>query len=240
MSQPLIGITTYRSKNEYNLTINAVAEAYIQAIANAGGAPVLIPLGQSGDTLKSLVTSLDGVLFSGGGDIDPKLYSGQPHPRVYSVDPDRDRIEFELVQALIERRKPFLGICRGFQVINVALGGSLYEDIADQHPAALKHDYFPDWPRTHLAHGVQIKAGSRLAAILGSTEFQVNSLHHQGVRRVAAVLSATAFAADGLVEAVELPGHPFGLGVQWHPEWLQTCAPMRELFKAFIQAARAG
>jgi putative glutamine amidotransferase len=234
---PLIGITTYRSKNEYGLPINALAEAYIQSVANAGGLPVLVPLGQPEEALEALLSRLDGLLFSGGGDIQPDCYGGLPHPSIYSVDADRDRTELHLAQVLIQRGQPFLGICRGFQVLNVALGGSLYEDIADQHPAALKHDYFPHWPRTHLAHLVQIEPTSRLAAILGQSEAQVNSLHHQGVRQVAAALTPTALAPDGIVEAVELPGHPFGLAIQWHPEWLQAHAPMRDLFKAFIQAS---
>jgi putative glutamine amidotransferase len=162
----------------------------------------------------------------------------QPHPTAHDVDVVRDRLEIALAQRVVKEGKPFLGICRGFQVLNVALGGSLYEDILDQHAGALKHDYFPNYPRTYLAHGMQVAAGSRLASILGVTALETNSLHHQGVRQVGDGLITTAHAPDGIAEAVELPEHPFGLAVQWHPEWMQEHAPMRQLFQAFVAAAR--
>jgi len=237
MTQPLIGITTYRSHNEYSLPINAIAEAYIKAIANAGGIPVLIPLGLSEEKLDDLVQRLDGILFTGGGDIQPERYGGQAHQRIYGVDHDRDRTEWHLVQAVVAGEQPFLGICRGFQVLNAALGGSLYEDIGDQKADAIKHDYFPDYPRSFLSHSVQVQPESRLGSILGEADLRVNSLHHQGVRQVPAVLKPTAYAPDGLVEAVELPEHIFGIAVQWHPEWLQEHEPMRALFQAFVQLA---
>jgi putative glutamine amidotransferase len=122
-------------------------------------------------------------------------------------------------------------------VINVARGGSLYEDITDQHPGALKHDCYPDWPRDHLAHEVDIEPDSQLAQVLGRSHERVNSLHHQAIRQVSPELRTTAHAPDGIIEAVELPGHPFGLAVQWHPECLQAYAPMRLLFQAFVNAA---
>ena len=127
--------------------------------------------------------------------------------------------------------------CNFFVAINVGMGGSLYEDILDQRPGALRHQYFPDWPRNHLAHTVQVEEQSRLAQILETTNIQVNSLHHQGVKELAPGLKPTAFAPDGIVEAFELPGHPFGLAVQWHPEWLQEHLPMQALFRSFVQAA---
>jgi len=237
MPRPLIGITTARLLNKANIHVLSVAEAYVQAVLGAGGLPVLLPLGLDEPTISELLARLDGLLFTGGGDIAPERYGGQPHERVYDVDLDRDRIELSLVDWTARQGKPFLGICRGFQVVNVALGGSLYEDILDQHAGALKHDYFPGYPRDQLVHPVQLTPGSRLASILGQTEVQVNSLHHQGVRQVPGVLTTTALAPDGIPEAVELPGHPFGLAVQWHPEWLQAHAPMRALFRALVEAA---
>ncbi len=238
MTKPLIGLTTSRLAHKEGFSMLAVTEAYTEAIAEAGGAPVLIPLGLDDETLQAILPRLDGILFTGGGDIHPDAYGGTSHPKVYGVDQDRDRIELELVQDLSQNETPFLGICRGFQVIVVALGGSLYEDILDQHPGARKHDYFPDWPRDHLAHTVQIDQDSQLAKILGSTQVEVNSLHHQGARKVPPVLRETAHAPDGTVEAVELTGHVFGMAVQWHPEWLRMHAPMRSLFQAFVEAAR--
>ena len=237
MARPLIGITTSRVLNNANIQVMSTAEAYVQAVYRAGGLPVLIPLGITDADLKALLARLDGLLFTGGGDIAPGRYGGQPHPRVYDIDPDRDRVEINLVQMAVDDGMPFLGICRGFQVLNVAMGGTMYEDILDQHPGALKHDYFPGYPREMLVHPVRVAPGSRLAEILEQTEVEVNSLHHQGVRQVPEALRTTAFAPDGIPEAVELPGHPFGLAVQWHPEWLQAHAPMRRLFEVFVGAA---
>ena len=238
MTSPLIGITTSRVLNKSNIHVMSTPEAYVQAVSRAGGLPVLIPLGIADADLKALMVRLNGLLFTGGGDVSPERYGGQPHPRVYDVDPDRDRVEINLTTMAAESGMPFLGICRGFQVISVAMGGTLYEDILDQHPGALKHDYFPGYPREQLAHAVKIMPGSRLAEILGQTEVEVNSLHHQGVRQVPGALRLTALAPDGIPEAVELPGHPFGLAVQWHPEWLQAYAPMRRLFEVFVGEAK--
>ncbi len=238
MNQPLIGVTTYRSNSSSSSIATICApESYLKAVRAAGGTPLLIPVNLSNAELDELLPRLDGVLFPGGGDIDPALFAGRPHAEVYGIDPDRDRIELHLTRRAAEGQKPFFGICRGIQVINVAMGGSLYTHIADQHPDALRHDWYPDVPREYLAHPVQVAADSQLAEVLGQTAVETNSLHHQGVDRVAPGLKAVAWAPDGLVEAVELPGHPFGLGVQWHPENLQAYAEMRALFQKFILAA---
>ena len=238
MTSPLIGITTSHVLNNSKIHVMSTPEAYVQAVYHAGGLPLLIPLGIADADLKALLVRLNGLLFTGGGDVAPERYGGQPHPRVYDVDPDRDRVEINLTKMAAENGMPFLGICRGFQVISVAMGGTLYEDILDQHPGALKHDYFPGYPRDQLAHAVKIMPGSRLAEIIGQTEVEVNSLHHQGVRQVPGDLRLTALAPDGIPEAVELPRHPFGLAVQWHPEWLQAYAPMRRLFEVFVGEAK--
>ena len=238
MIRPLIGITTARVLNNAHIHVMSVAEAYVQAVYQAGGLPLLIPLGISDADLAPLLVKLHGLLLTGGGDIDPARYGGQPHPKVYDIDHDRDRLELNLVVKASQAGMPFLGICRGFQVVNVAFGGTLYEDILDQHPGALKHDYFPGYPRDQLVHPVQVTQGSHLAEILAQTQVEVNSLHHQGVRQVPPDLRTTALAPDGIPEAVELRGHPFGLAVQWHPEWLQVHAPMRRLFQAFVEAAK--
>ena len=214
-----------------------VTEAYVQAVLMAGANPVLVPLGLPDDRLQGLLARLDGILFSGGGDIHPQRYGAQPHPLVNTVDEDRDRVEIALVRQAVESEKPFLGICRGLQVVNVALGGSLYEDLLEQHPNSLKHDHFPDEARDFLAHSVSIDKGSQLSDILGAAEMDVNSLHHQGIRLLAPPLRAAAHAPDGVIEAVEALVHPFGLAVQWHPEWLQAHLAMRALFERFVRAA---
>ena len=238
MSLPLIGITASRKEGEAGQTHwYATPFSYIQAVQRAGGIPVLIPPVFSREQIPTLLERLDGVLITGGGDLDPALYQGEEHPRVYGIEPERDSMEIHLVRMALEASMPLLGICRGVQVMNVALGGTLYTDLADQMPGALKHDYFPGYPRNTLAHAVQVHPQSLLARVLGGTQFEVNSLHHQGIRSVAPSLRVTAHAPDGLVEGVEVDGHPFAVGVQWHPEWLQEYAPQQALFSAFVQSA---
>lgn len=240
MAIPLIGVTSsYHPTQDGKTAANVVGEAYLQAVLNAGGAPVILPAELPEEEFSGLFSRLDGFLFTGGSDVDPARFGGVPHPRVYGIDPERDGTEIALVRLAAETGRPFLGICRGIQVINVALGGSLYTDVADQLAGARKHDHYPDSPRDFLAHRVSVTPDSRLAAILDGVDVAVNSMHHQGAERIAPGLTATAYAPDGLVEAVELPGHPFGLGVQWHPECLQAYPPQRSLFTALVKAALA-
>lgn len=240
MSLPLIGITAGRKSDANGHATLSVMEAYVQAVAQAGAIPMIIPLGLADDVLRDMTPRLDGVLFTGGGDVAPLHFNGLHHPAVNGVDADRDRVEINLLQAAVANHLPFLGICRGIQLINVALGGTLFTHIADQLPGAIKHDYYPDIPRDHLAHPVQVDSNSRLGEILGGVSFEVNSLHHQGIETPAPGLRVSAHAPDGLIEAIELPKHPFGLAVQWHPEWLQAHAPMRRLFSAFVRACQDG
>jgi putative glutamine amidotransferase len=235
--KPLIGITTNRVSTGGTIPLLGASESYLKAVEAAGGLPVLIPLVLSDAELDELLPRLDGVLFPGGGDIDPVLFNGRPHERVYGIDEDRDRVEIHLTRRAVEMDKPFFGICRGIQVINVALGGTLYTDIADQHANSLRHDWYPDIPRETLAHAVKVQPQSRLAGILQGAQVETNSLHHQAVDQPAPSLTTVAWAPDGVIEAVELPGHRFGLGVQWHPENLQAHPAMRQLFQSFIQAA---
>lgn len=240
MSKPLIGITTFHTDSERGYIYVSITEAYVKAVARAGALPVLIPVGLGDDDLTQIAHSLDGILFTGGGDIDPARYAGDPHPTVHEIDPERDQMEIHLVREAVDRQTPFLGICRGLQIVNVALGGSLYTHIQDQHPNALKHDFFPGRPRDFHAHPVKVDEGTTLASILGQPIVQVNSLHHQGVKTLAPSLTLTATAPDGIAEAVEIPSHPFGLAVQWHPEWLPNQPEMRALFEAFVHAAGNG
>ena len=236
MSFPLVGITASRTYNKKGAPMMMLMESYTRAVAEAGAVPLIIPLGISSESLQTIVDRLDGILFSGGGDVRPQVYGSQDHPKVDRIDDDRDRLELDLFHLLNDTGKPFLGICRGIQLINVALGGTIYEDILDQHPGALKHDHSYK-ARNHLAHPVSISEDSRLRRILGASQVGVNSLHHQGLRQLAPGTKATAWSPDGLVEAIEVPGYSFGLAVQWHPEWLQEHQPMRDLFRTFVQAA---
>jgi putative glutamine amidotransferase len=227
-----------RRKNQVGMNLSSTAEAYVEALVQAGVCPVLIPNQLPEGALDTLLPRLDGVVFTGGGDIKTSYYQEVEHPKVYGVEPDRDRVELELLEKAVNNGMPFLGICRGLQLINVGLGGTLYADIADQVPGADKHDYYPDWEHDYLAHPVEVGLGTRLADIIGDGKVDVNSLHHQSVDKVAADLVVTAKAPDGVVEAVELPDHPFGLAVQWHPEWLTAYGRMRALFAAFADAVR--
>ncbi len=234
MSKPLIGLTTTRMPGPYGLRVHASSPTYVDAIAKAGGLPVLIPPDLAEDDLDKLLARLDGVLFTGGYDVDPVLYGGQPHPSIEGVDAHRDRLEIHLVRAMLRTGQPFFGICRGIQVVNVALGGNLYEHLPDQLPGNM-HAENHDKPRDYLAHSVSIEPGSRLSQLIPNPRAMVNSLHHQGVRQVAAELTVSATAPDGLVEACEVAGHPFALAVQWHPEELLEHAHMRNLFLALIR-----
>lgn len=239
MAPPLIGITTNVTGKEgaSGAEQAVVNEAYIRAVVSAGGLPVLIPAALPVERLNDLLPRLQGVVLSGGGDVDPRHFNGTQHPRVYDVIPERDDLEIGLAKLAARDGVPFLGICRGAQVINVALGGTLYTHISDQLPDALDHEQQEGRAYSYLAHAVDVLPGSRLAAILGAERAEVNSLHHQGIEIAAPGLEVSALAPDGLAEAVELRGHPFGLAVQWHPEWLQDQEPMRALFRAFVAAA---
>jgi len=237
MPQPVIGITTTRTQHKNEYPNAAQSEKYIEAVLLAGGLPVLIPNLLPPSDLEALRARLDGILLTGGSDVDPALFNGAPHPEIYGIYPQRDATEIALVQRAAQTGQPFMGICRGIQVVNVALGGTLYTHIADQLQGALRHDWYPDIPRDYLAHPVTVQPGSLLERITASSELKTNSLHHQGLRQIAPTLRPIAWAPDGLVEAVELPGHPFALGVQWHPEWLVQYPPMLELFKALVSAA---
>jgi putative glutamine amidotransferase len=240
MVAPVIGLTTYNDKNKYGYPISALSHRYITALTGAGGVPLLIPSGLTDEALKAVLERLDGILLTGGGDISIERFRGEFHPRLDGIDPERDATEFALLQGAVDSGKPFLGICRGFQMVNVALGGNLYTDIQDQLPGAIKHDYDSGSQRQFLAHDVVVEESSYLAGILGETNLKVNSLHHQGVKDLASALRPVAYAPDGLVEATELPGHPFGIAVQWHPEWLTDQPAAKRLFQAFVAAIGKG
>lgn len=238
-SRPLIGCTTYRkTAQEPAINLYGLMPSYTQAIVAAGGLPILIPLGLTDQELGLIFERLDGVLLPGGGDIAPQTYGGQSHPAVADIDEDRDRVEFELARLAHAEKKPLLAICRGHQVFNVALGGSLWEDVHSQMPNAMVHDH-DHLLRTNRPHEVHVDPNSRLAACLGTIVSPVNSLHHQGIRQLAPELVATSTAPDGLIESIEAPDHPFAIGVQWHPENLiQLDNNMLSLFQGFVAAAR--
>jgi putative glutamine amidotransferase len=215
---------------------------YSLAAADAGGVPVMLPLFDADPgTLRAVYDRLDGVLLTGGVDMDPRSFGEEPHPQLGRTDHARDVVELELAQWAIADKKPVLGLCRGHQVLNVALGGTLWQDIASQVPSAIKHDYFPTagYARDFLAHDVALTPGSRLHEAFEAPTIPVNSMHHQAVRDLAPALMASARSADGLVEALESGTEHFLVGVQWHPEMFERSDERtRRLFQAFVAAAR--
>lgn len=235
--KPLIGVTGARGKSE-RLPIFLQNRSYVRAVEFAGAAPVCIPLELDETTLQAIYHRLDGLLLSGGGDVDPSLYGEAPHPLLGSTDTERDRVELLLTRWALNDGLPLLAICRGIQVLNVTAGGSLYQDVQTQCPSAEKHDYsMPEFEHARISHRVVTESGSRIARIFGH-EVGVNSMHHQAVRQVAPGFVVTARAEDRIIEAIEQPEHPYALGVQWHPEEMVPGNPaMCRLFESFVQTA---
>jgi putative glutamine amidotransferase len=235
MPLPLIGITVHPDDDADRANLDRLLAMIVDGVERAGGAPVLIPLNLRDETLRALYQRLDGVLFSGGGDMQPELYGSTLHLTMSGVSAERDRVEMSLMRWSVAEVKPLFGICRGAQVMNVVLGGTLYRDISE-HVGAHKHTYDTVTECRLRAHEIRVEEETRLARLLQPI-VTVNSLHHQAVRDVAPGVAVSARAADGMVEAIELPQHPFALAVQWHPECLLNAPGMLGLFEAFVQAA---
>jgi gamma-glutamyl-gamma-aminobutyrate hydrolase PuuD len=229
--RPLIGITAYAQEASWGvwrLPAALVPLDYVDAVERAGGRPVLVP--PSDDGVEETLTALDGMVFSGGADVDPALYGAVAHPETDSPQVRRDAGELALLEAALERDLPTLAICRGVQLLNVARGGDLVQHL----PEEVASDTHKQVPGTFGEHPVDVKAGTRLAAIVGDRG-DVASHHHQALGRLGDGLVETAWAEDGTLEAVEDPSQRFTLGVQWHPEAGEDDA----LFEALVEEARA-
>ncbi len=238
--RPLIGIPCYAGIHEgTHRPVYCNNRTYTHAVEAAGGVAVLIPLLHDLSMLEVLVERLDGLLFPGGKDIAPACYGEQPHPLLGAVDPRQDEVELTLARLAFERDIPTLGICRGMQLLNVALGGSLYQDIGAQVYDSLKHCH-DDLPRTHIVHNVQIEPGSQMERILGSNEVWTNSLHHQSVKQPGKGVIISGRAEDGIAELLEVPDRCFMVAVQGHPEeiYRQETVWFR-VFSAFVAACEA-
>ena len=239
---PLIGITvsTVESQSSPAMPLHALSPLYVEGIFAVGGVPLLIPNGLNEDALRTVFEGVDGLLLSGGGDVDPSFYGETSGSHVYGVNRARDELEIKLVRWALAEQKPIFAICRGVQVMNVALGGTLYQDVLSDVPGSIQHDYFQSkgYERDYPAHKVQLVSDSGLAQLLDGEQFTVNSLHHQGLKAIAPDLRPVGHADDGLVEAVEVGGHVCAFGVQWHPEALAPKDPiMQRLFARLVDAA---
>ncbi len=209
-TKPIIGLTTYSRNEEKHFALPAT---YIDAVRRAGGIPILLPPGET--HIADILPLINGLILTGGGDIDPAVYQGHNHETIHMIDAERDESEIELARQWVELKVPMLNICRGAQVLNVALGGTLIEHLPDVVGEDTSHRVLPSGP---IPHSVTIQADSQLAQIMGQTEISTASWHHQSVRVLAPGLQVVAQAPDGIIEAFEMPTHPWLIAVQWHPE----------------------
>ncbi len=231
-TRPKIGVTSLSVVIGDRLT-DSIQHEYSMGIVAAGGLPRILPSFPDLNPA-DVLDGLDGLLLTGGGDVDPARYGEQPWPETASVNPERDEFEIELVRLAVAEALPVLGICRGLQVINVALGGSLIQHL----PSVTSQQHLVVGDRSQVAHSVDIAESSALHKIVGAQSIGVNSVHHQGLAQVAAPLRPVAWAEDGLVEAIEYPDHPL-VAAQWHPESMQQRPEQRRLFEWLVDSARS-
>jgi gamma-glutamyl-gamma-aminobutyrate hydrolase PuuD len=230
MSRPVIGITTYLTRarwGHWDEEAALIPAAYVDGVERAGGRALLVP--PSDDGIEETLDAVDGLIFSGGADLDPELYDQEPHAATAGVQPERDRAELALLDAALERDMPVLAVCRGSQILNVARGGDLVQHL----PEVVGDDKHIQTPGTFADHDVDVGDGTRLASLVGE-HATVKSHHHQGFGRVGEGLRVAAHAEDGTIEAVEDPERRFALGVLWHPE---AGEDMR-LFEELVREAR--
>ncbi len=230
MTRPLVGITTYveeASWGHWRLDAALIPLMYVEALERAGGRPLLVP--PSEDGVEETLDALDGLLLSGGNDLDPESYGAEAHPATSGTKPERDRAELALLEGALARDMPVLAVCRGSQVLNVARGGDLVQHL----PEVVGHEEHRETVGVFSEHPVRVEKGSRLGALLGGRA-PVKSHHHQGFGRVGEGLREVAWADDGTLEAVEDPARRFALGVLWHPEAGEDA----KLFEALVEEAR--
>lgn len=240
-TRPIIGIVGAHFARPSGVHISGIGEHYFEAIEGAGGIPLLIHLTHDSEVLDRLYGMCDGLVFAGGGDIDPAYFGERRHPKLGEIEVLRDEVELPLARRALAEELPLLGICRGIQLLNVAMGGTLYQDIGSELPDALNHRESSAHPvRGYLAHPIRITPDSWLAGQLGVSEVAVNTHHHQSIDAVAPGLRVVGYAPDGIVEAVEGTGASFIAAVQCHPEDLWNASEPRwaSFFAGFIEQVR--
>ncbi len=240
--RPRIGITSWhRTDPDRRERWEAIRDNYTGAVRIAGGLPIILPIaGDDSDLIADFLGAVDGLVFTGGEDVAPAYYGEGTDDRCEEPDRERDLFEIHLARAALARGTPVLGICRGLQLLNVAAGGTLYQDIGCR-PGTLPHHSAKSEDRQQIIHAVRILPGTRLHAVMGVAESQVTSTHHQFVKDLASGFRTTAESVeDGIVEGIEHPGHPFLVAVQWHPERMYRDHPEHlALFQALVAAAGA-
>ena len=243
MKKPKIALVCHRGRvpGKNQVQEDSLGITYVTSVIKAGGLPFLIPLDFPLDELTFIRENFDGLLLTGGGDVETARYGGKEHPSVGCVWPIRDEIESRLYHLALETNWPTFAICRGIQIMNVAAGGKLFSDIPDQVPnVKYNHQQPVGTPRDFVVHTVSVEPGSLLHQITGRDCLPVNSFHHQAVSVPGEGLKVSAVSEDGIIEALENPDHPFMLGVQWHPECMQQYDEQMKLFRAFVEASRKG
>lgn len=229
----IIGVTS-NVKDEKLLTTGL---DNIKAVLGEQGIPMVLPNILDKQAIHEIAVNIDGVLVTGGGDIDPTLFGEEPHPNLGSICPERDEFEFNLIKEMLQLDKPVLAICRGCQIMNIAVGGDMYQDIYSQISSELLQHY-QKAPRNHASHFVELKEGTLFKKLMNDSKLKVNSFHHQAVRELGDDFQVSAVSSDGIIEAYESTKHKFAMGIQWHPENFYPKGNMyaKKLFKAFIHA----
>jgi putative glutamine amidotransferase len=241
--KPLIAITAGEIHNQiepWSPVTYGQSYTYVDAIVHAGGTPIIVPFTDDMQVLRQLYELVGGILFAGGEDPDPALYGETPLPHMGTVSKRRDKLELQLLGWALADQKPLLGICRGMQLLNIHLGGTLYQDIPVQLPDASDHNSSTKRKSlVDIAHTLRVDEHSQLAKVLRSTTVGANTHHHQAIKTLGQGLVANAWSEDGLIEGIELPGARLAIGVQSHPESLEaTAEPLwRHFFKALVQAS---
>lgn len=237
MRKPIIGITT--SLEEQRKLV--VTRHYSDWIQEEGGLPLIIPyistdLAQQQQIIEEYTKRLDGLLLSGGGDIDPTLFGEEPLPGLGPITPERDQLEVALAQEMLKHNRPILAICRGAQILNIAAGGDMYQDLEREYTGALLQ-HQQNAPVWHASHHIEIEKKSKLSTILKVEKAKTNSFHHQAIKQPAPYFQSVAFSRDGVIEAIESLQHDYVIGVQWHPECMPASDPIsKKLFQSFVTA----